>query len=317
MVTRTALAPAVAALVVIYAVCTVAAHVASLDHEAVPLAIGFDLTVTAGVVFWWLAIRPGHARPRALISVVALGFAAAKLLVGMRALGAVAVVGELAVVALLAVRIRKIRRIAKAERAAGRSLPAALDAGFAAVLPSRAIASVLATEIALLILAITGWVRRPPAGWSMHRRSSYLVVIGVLAFLVIVESVVMHVVIARAFPTVAIVVSALSAYSLLWLIGQAQAVRLSPLRVIGDDLVIERGALARATVPRALIAEATAIDGKVEGAANLSLLEPSVLLTLREPVVVHGMLGRTRTADRIAISVDDRDTLIAFVTPRQ
>ena len=227
-----------------------------------PLAIGFDLTVTAGAAFWWFAVRPGHARPRALVSVVALGFAAAKLLVGMRALGAVAVVGELAVLGLLAVRIRRIGRIAKAERAAGRGLPAALDAGFTAVLPAGAVASGLATEVSLVILAITGWFRTPPAGWSMHRRSSYLVVIGVLAFLIGVESAVMHVVIARASPTWAIVMTALSAYSLVWLVGQGHAVRLSPLRLVGDDLVIERGALARATVPRALIASATPIAGR-------------------------------------------------------
>ena len=42
-----------------------------------------------------------------------------------------------------------------------------------------------------------------------------------------------------------------------------------------------------------------------------------MLLTLHAPVAVHGLFGRIRRADRIAISVDDPAALIELVTPRQ
>ncbi len=311
--TRTALGPALLGVAVVYAASAVIAQMAIAQHPAIAMGIAFDLTVTSAAVFWWLAVRPGKASRKALVRVVALGFVAAKLLVGLSALGAVGAAAEVGVLALLVVRVRRIVRRTRVERAAGHGLPAALEIAFAAVLPARAVASALATEVAVMILAVTGWFRRAPAGYAMHRTNAYVTVIGVLGFLAVVETVILHVVLAHYAPTLAIVSTVLSIYSVAWLIGEAHAARLSPLRVIGDDLVIERGAIRRAIVPRAVIASATAIDGKVDGAVDLSLLGPNVLLELREPVIVHGMFGRQRRADKIMLSVDDRDAVLALL----
>jgi hypothetical protein len=112
----------------------------------------------------------------------------------------------------------------------------------------------------------------------------------------------------------AIVASVLSAYGLVWMLGAAHAVRLSPLRFVGDHLVLERGFRAHALVPRALIAGATPIAAKLDGALDLSCFDPNLLLTFREPVAVHGLLGRTRMTDRVMLSVDDRDGFIAALS---
>lgn len=308
------LAPALAALAVVYAACLAIAATPMAAHSLVAAGIAFDLTITATAAFWWLAVRPGHAKPGSLLRVAALGFAAAKLLVGLGALGAAGVLAELIALAWLALRIRRIARRSRELRRLGHGLPSALDAAFTETLRPRALASALAIETSAVILAVTGWFRRRPAGYSMHERSGVLLILGVLVALAFVESVVTHIVLAHWSPTAAVVASILSAYGLLWILGAAHAIRLSPLRFIGSDLVIERGFRARALVPFSQIASATPIASKLDGALDLAYSDPNLLLTFCEPVAVRGLFGRTRLTDRLTLSVDDRDGFIAALS---
>jgi hypothetical protein len=305
------LAPALLAVAAIYAVCTLIAMSTWASHTVVATSVAFDLTVTATFAFWLLAVRPGHAPPKALIRVAAIGFVVAKLLVGLGALGMVGALAEAAVLVWLGIRIRRIARRTRELRRAGHGLHASLDVAFTDVLRPRAVASGIATEVAAMILAVTGWFRRAPAGYSMHRNTGFMAIVGVLCALAIVETVGMHLVIMQWSETAAVVSTVLSAYAVLWLFGAIHAVRLSPIRFLGDDLVIERGFGARVAVPRQLVAETTPIAAKQDGALDLSYLDPNVLLVFREPVTVHRLFGRTKKADRITISVDDRDDLLA------
>lgn len=296
---------------IVYACSTVLAFTLLPAHPSLGIAIAADLTLTASALFWLLAVRPGHARPAALVRVLVLGFALARLLVGLRALGMVAVLAEVVVLVALVVRARRVIRHVRALRTAGHGLPGALEVAFRAAIPVPLLASVLATEVATVVFALTGWFRTVPTGFAMHRRSGYLLIVGVLAVLAVVEAVAMHVILVRVAPTVAIVLSVLSAYGLLWLIGVAQAVRLAPLRFTALGLVIERGVMRRAIVPRDAIESATPVAAAAADAIDLSYVEPNVLLTLRAPVEVHGPFGRSRTTSKLTLSVDDRDGFLA------
>jgi hypothetical protein len=310
-VTRTAVLPAVFAVVVVYAACVAIAQTAMADHRAVAVAIAFDLTATATAAFWWLAVRPGHARPRALFRVAAVGFVVAKLLVGLDALGALGALAELIVLVALVVRLRRVVAATRAERRRGHGTTFALATGLAQVVPP-VVAHAFAVELSAGYLALTGWFRRPPDGVSMYRGTGYLTILGPLCVLVAIETVLVHVVVAQVAPTAAIVVTALSVYGLIWLVGHAHAVRLQPLRVIDGAVVIERGVMARAVVPIADIAEIAAV-ATVPGAIDLSLGGANIALALRTPATVHGLFGRTRRADRLLLSVDDPDALRALV----
>jgi hypothetical protein len=305
------LAPALGAIAAIYAACTAIALSAWSSHQLVATGVAFDLTITSTFAFWLLAVRPGHAQPKAMIRVAAIGFVVAKLLVGLGALGMVGALAETAVVVWLAIRIRRIARRARELRRLGHGLHASLDIAFTDVLRPRAVASGIATEVSTMILAVTGWFRRAPAGYSMHRNTGFMMIVGVLCALAVVEAVGMHVVVMQWSSTAAIVLTILSIYGLVWLLGMTHAVRLSPLRFLGDDLIIERGLRARLAVPRGLVAEATPVTAKVDGALDLAYFDANLLLVFREPVVVHGLFGRTKTTDRITLSVDDREGFVA------
>jgi hypothetical protein len=302
--------PALLAVAAVYA-CSIAIAFTWVPlHPPLGIAVAADLTLTASALFWLLAVRPGHAKPAALIRVLVLGFAAARLLVGLRALGVIAIAIEAAIMIVLFLRARRMWRTIRALRRDGHGLPAALDIAFRAAIPVPAVASVLAAEVATVVLAITGWFRSAPAGFTMHRRSGVLLIIGVLAALSVVEGVVLHVILMRVAPTLAIVLTALTAYGLLWLIGSAQAVRLAPLRFTEQGIVIERGVMRRALVPHDAIASVAPIAVAVADAIDLSYVEPNVLITLHAPIDVHGPLGRTRATSKLLLSIDERDAFM-------
>lgn len=313
---RRALLPALLAVAAVYAVSTVFAFTLP-KHPAIGIGIAIDLTLTAAALFWLLAVRPGHAKPAALIRVLVLGLVTARLLVGITALGVIAIGAEAVVAVYLLVRARRMLRHVRALRAEGHGLAAALDGALRTAIPIPAVASLLAVEVSTVIFAITGWFRSPPAGFSMHRHSGIVMIVGVLSALAVVEAVVMHIILVRVSPVLAIVMTALSAYGLVWLVGFAHAVRLSPLRFTAHGLVIERGLMRRAIVPALSVTRAAPVAAAGDDAIDLSYVEPNVVLELDAPVHVHGMFGRTHTATKLLLSIDDRDAFFAELARAQ
>jgi hypothetical protein len=173
---------------------------------------------------------------------------------------------------------------------------------------------IFASELAAVGLALTGWFRRPRAGFAM-RSTGWLLYAGVLSFLVVVETAAAHLALAMWKPVIAWISTISSAYALIWLAGDAQAIRLYPVAIAGDTLRLTIGMRWRTAIPLADIASVTEIHSVPDGALSLALLVPTVLVTLRAPVEVIGLLGRRRRADRIALTIDDPKAFLAAVAP--
>jgi hypothetical protein len=295
----------------VFAVVGSAAFVRAPDWMA--LGATFDLTVTATLAVWWFGVRRGALPWWTAVATLSWGVALARAHVPHAPLGALVVAGgalEVVTAGWLLVRIRRVVRGARAARDAGPI--AALEAGFvAARLPAR-VAAILASELGAVGLALTGWFRRPRPGFAM-RSTGWLLYAGVLGFLVVVETAAAHIALAMWSPVVAWISTLSSAYALVWLAGDAHAIRLYPVAVIGDTLRVTVGVRWRAAIPLADVVSVTETRSVPDGALSLALVEPTVLVTLRAPVEVIGLLGRRRRADRIALTIDDPGAFIAAV----
>jgi hypothetical protein len=274
--------------------------------EHLALAATFDLTVTATAVVWWLGVRRQAVRAWTLVVVLSLGVSLARRWLPHAPLGALVALGaglEVLSVGWLLIRIRRVVRAARAARDLG-PLGAIEHGLIAARFPARA-AAILATELGVIFLAVSGWFRRPPAGALTMRGTGWLPFAGAIGFLVIGETVATHLLVAIASPIAAWIATASSAYFLLWIIADCHAIRLYPHAVVGATLHLRLGIRWRAAIPLADIESITSIHAVPDGALSLALFEPSVLVTLRAPADVRGLLGRRRRADRIALTIDD------------
>jgi hypothetical protein len=303
-----------AALFALYEILAVI--VGSAMFARAPSQLGFavtiDLTLTATLLVYWLGVRRGAVSPWFAVVTLSWGVAAARRWVPHAPIGALLAAGvalEIASVTWILIRIRRVVRATRAARDEGPI--GSIEAGLiAARMPAR-LAALLATELAVAGLALTGWWRRPVAHSFAMRSTGWLLYAGVFGFLLVVESAAFHVAIAHVSPIAAWIATASSLYALLWIIGDAHAIRLYPVAITGDTLRIRLGIRWRASVRISDIVDVTPITAVPDGAANLTLIEPTVLVTLRAAIELRGLLGRRRTADRLALTLDDPNALIA------
>src|SRR5580692_2320699 len=154
----------IAALAAVAAVWAVVLSMhAFVPRPQVAIAGAFDLVVTAGAVMWFVAVRGGYLPRRALWIVVALGAIAARILLAEGATHATLAAGaaiEGCVLVVIGIRIRRARRGWRLARLAGAPRIDALHEALAATGLPKGVTGVLATELAIVGSAVTGW-RRP------------------------------------------------------------------------------------------------------------------------------------------------------------
>ena len=171
-------------------------------------------------------------------------------------------------------------------------------------LPPRLVEA-LETEVAILVACATLW-RVPPRGprsFSVHR--DWPLYVGVIVFLAVVEGIALHLVLVRFVSTTAAwIANGLSLYGMLWLVGDALALRAGGITLRDDGLELAFGLRWRGAIPYSAIA--TIEHGPApEGAHDVAVLGANVVVSLREPVTLRGMFARRRTSRVIALSVDD------------
>ena len=301
-----------AVLVAIY-LFALAFAIRGITSQPIAIGLALDLTVTAAAATWWLGVRGGRLPGQAPFVVLGAGVLTARLLLPAEAARVAIGIGiglEAIVLATIAARIpRLIRGLRRAAH-----LPALLRLaeGFESAGVPRWLAGILATEASMLGLALTGWIRRAPRhGFTVHRTRCAIAIDVVIAGMIVLETIVTHLLLARVSPVAAWISTGCSAYALLWLVGDAHALRLGRVRIERDDLVIEVARRWAAVIPRRTIVAvrpATAVAG---GAIDLAIEEPTVEIELSAPVTARGPFGRTRTGTRVALTIDDAAGFVA------
>jgi hypothetical protein len=185
-----------------------------------------------------------------------------------------------------------------------------LESAALKIVPSRHAAAVLATEMAVFYYAFGAWRRRadaPPGSlaFSIHRQSGVAALFGMLAGVTAMEAALVHVLVTRWSPLAARVLTALSAYGIVWLVAMSRAFALRPVLVCDREVVVRSGMMWTVRVPVMAIA-ATLRQGPFDMKMPPAC-EPNVVLRLAEPVVARGMHGVTRRVASVAIAVDDRE----------
>lgn len=308
------------AAITVYAVClAVLARAHSPRAQAVlPAAALVDILVTVPVLYWLLVVRGRGANPRTLFPVLALSVVAAGVVVGERtpvtrvALLVLGAALELALVVRVLFAMRAGRR-------AGGELPERVHAAVADLLGPSPVSRVVAEEVLLFVLAIAGpWLHADERGqaFSHHRESGRIALVSAFAALAAIELFGMHAVLVPHHPKLAWALTALSAWGLLWLLGDLQAWRLLRTRVTTTALQLRIGTLWRADVPLAAIAAVITRDVERRVAAERLAkaapgTTPTVLLLFREPQPVRGLYGITRRREALAIAPDDRARFVA------
>jgi hypothetical protein len=159
--------------------------------------------------------------------------------------------------------------------------------------------------------AIRAWTKPTPAederSYSMHRRASHGTIIAVFLFLIFLDSALTHIFVAERSELLAWSINASSLWLALYLVADAHAARLRPLRLEDDGLVFSVGMRWRGFVPYSIMRSVSTSkvhyrDRQTLRATVVSAGDLSIELT--EPLEAHGPFGLRRRATCLVLTVD-------------
>lgn len=298
--------------------------------DLVALAVTADLVVGLPLLFGALVVRQLRLPWVTLAPVVVVGAIVAfrllppeqRTLLDMFA--RVLPLIEITLLGYAAVRLRRVWREYRKVRPTTVYASDALEAAVGRCFGHSPFTFVLVAELLLVGLAVGGWFvrfRSNRAGlllFSIHRSGIYPAFLFVIVLLVVGETLAAHLIVTHFWnATAAWVLTALSGYSLLWILGDFHALRLHPLVIDGNTLHLRRGLLWRGTVALDSIQGVRRVlssDTRHKGFVSLAPVgQGDIVLVLREPTTIYGLLGMQRQVTRFGIAVDNQPTLLAAI----
>lgn len=314
------------ALYAIDLACVFAVPAAGLEY-ARGFAAPFDLMVLVPALFYVLVVRRGGLSPLLVLPVIWIGgFVSLRLAVpGQPSL--LVPLGLAAVAVEASIAVHELRRLVRAYRTAKTASHQPLDwfsGAFAALVRNERAARLVGLECTMWYYAAASWRHRPnvPEGYrafSCHKQSGYVAVIGVMLSVMAVETVAVHMLVAKFNLTAACVLTALSVYTMLWMVADARAVVLNPLLVGEDELVARWGLATCERIPLALVAHVSAKEpamGKREVLNLAAMGAQPCWIELAQPVEVRGTLDTARSVRAIKASPDEVEAFKNALLPR-
>ena len=306
-----------AAAALIVGICAVMARTRIFLRAPDVVAYGttFDLCLSIPILYYFLVVRRRGAHPASVIPIFALGALAARYVVPrpyhdfLRALAPLGSALEFVVLGLVVVRVR---RAGASLRAGGHGDPVEkIGIAVAAIFGDGRVAGAVTAEATIAWYALFSWRRRPDPerGITFYRVSGWSTVLAVLMLLIAAEGSAAHLMLARWSVRAAWTFTVLDIYTVLWLLGDFQALRLRPTTFDGDTLRLRFGSRWSADVAASNIASVARLAPgafpKAKDVLRFSMLdEPAYAIEFREPVLVSGMLGLSRRVRAVGVLPD-------------
>lgn len=314
---------------------TVIIHSAAFarDPGLLSTAITLDFTLFIPALFYFLLVRRAEAPAIAILPVFVAGTVLAGLLLPsthqslLGYLELLLIATESVLFLFLMSKIRKVVRLFRVHQQVQPDFLHSLWLAMAEVMgKTRATAFVVGEFTALRYGLFFWWGRKEvhpgQTSFSQHRKSGYLLFASAFFGILLVETVVVHLLVSRWNAVVAIVLLALAAYTVVFLIGDMVAVLRRPIVIHNGNLYLRTGMRWNAVVPLSDIAKAEALSGwykaKSDEELNASLVgAPTVRLQFRQPVEFKGYFGIRRCTGSIVLSVDDKHSFVSALQPIQ
>lgn len=281
--------------------------------EMAAYGVTFDLCLTIPALYYVLVVRRG-AHPATLIPVFGVGMLLARLLVPrghQEFLRSLASLGAMLEVVLLGVVVARVRNVSRVIRSAEARDPLEkIRIACEGIFGAGRLASFLSAEIAILWFALFSWRRRAEPGVTFHRAGGWGTVLAGLFVLIAGEGLGAHLLLARWSVRAAWTFTVLDVYTVLWLLGDFQALRLRPATFDGRTLGLRLGMRWSADVDAGNVLSVSRLAPgaftKRRDTLRFAILdEPRYEIAFREPVVFRGIAGLERRVRAVALLPDD------------
>jgi len=222
---------------------------------------------------------------------------------------------ELAVVAFVIWKVRSAIQAFKAKNQSGVDFYSVLQDTCREIVPGR-LSGFLVSEISVIYCGFVNW-KQPVLSkndFTYHKKSGSPSLFGALIFIVLVETISVHIILLQWSHVAAIILSILSIYTGVQLLGFGRSLSQRPITIDEDILVLRYGILNESSIK---ISEIESIelsrkplkyDDEVRKFSLLGDLEShNVIIRCNESQVMNGIYGITKTYSTLALHVDDKE----------
>lgn len=278
-------------------------------------ALAIDFTASVPALFYFLLVRAKRAPVIMVLPVIVIGYACASAVLAPYQPAALDGIRWLAApieFVVLFVVVNKARGIWREQDQAHSDFPRRTRDASRQALAARIPADILTTEMSILYYAFR-WRSDSicsSESFTSHRAAHYGSLLIALGLVLGLETAIAHYLLAGWSVTAAWLMTGLSIYALVWMIGDYRALVSRCIVVTPTHLDLCLGIRWDAMIPLSSIAEVRQI-GRREAKFRQNVLvatvlgKPTILVTLREPVEAIGMYGIRRVVREIHLSLDE------------
>lgn len=305
-------------------------HVPATKKDIVATGFLGDIVITFPLAFYYLLIRPLKLKMRSLFWVISCCLAVGYFVLPAHQQGYIAQIKKLTMFAelgLVIYAVGKIKRINAVYKELKKAEPYnlyLLRKSMVTVLGDIFGIKLMASEISILKLGLMPFGKKEaiPAeatGYSIHKDAGYIALFSIFLFACFVELVGFHLLIAHYSNTAAIIISALSVYGIIIIVGDLTAILKKPVLVMPDRLILRTGIRWVADIDRANILSVEKLrigfePDKETFSGGILKSSTNICFTFTEPVNVERIYSKTKVVYKIIMTVDDADKLIAELT---
>jgi hypothetical protein len=295
----------------------------------IAMGIIVDMAVGIPALYYFLIIRRLTVSARSLLFIVGLSLSLTALilptnhqqLVGL--LRWTLVILELGFVGYALIRVNQIIRHYRQLTTKTVDFTANLLKSLDVTLGHSRFNRILVSELSLLRYGLAGWLvpvekAESDVAFTSHQKSGQVTLTVGLIVIGLIETLVVHLLVNRWNPTIAWFATVAGFYGLLFFVADLMATIKRPVLVQTNRIVLRFGLRGYGVIDRQNVELIRAINNKPE--RNIStmngafLTAPNVLISLREPVTMSGLMGIQRSVTRIALFIDDKEKFIHELT---
>jgi hypothetical protein len=300
------------------------------NADLLSFAVTFDLTVGIPLAYYLMVSRKLHVTPASALVVFLACTGLAGLILPAAHQSYLRLVEKVLILTeggLLVYGVVQLRKIVRTYREAARERAdflLNLREALAGMVGAPAVLGIVVNEISTVRYGLLFWlggqeVRPEQKFFTTHKESGYVAVWAVLLFVVVIETVGLHLLLLQWSPVAAFVSTGLSIYSLVFFVADLASMVKRPIVLHNGQLLFRIGIRWNATIARENIKRLTPIRDFDKAKEKDTLLcapgnAPNLLLELHRPVTVTGFFGIRRQTQRIAFHADDPAGLVREVS---
>ncbi|MEM7549874.1 MAG: hypothetical protein AAF363_09370 [Bacteroidota bacterium] len=222
---------------------------------------------------------------------------------------------ELAVLSIVAYKAINLRKSFKENGLETLDFYDRIKSASGEILPSK-ISNFFAMETATFYYGFFSWKKRTTRDneFTYHKESGVVYVLSTIIFMVVAETLILHLVIQLWSQTVAVILTILSIYTGLQLFGMTRSLFFRPIQLNEDDLKLKFGIMAEAIIPISEIESIEQTSRDFQDDEQIRNLSPfgelggsyNFILHLKNERILHSLYGMKKSFKSIAFHIDDR-----------